>query len=434
MNAAQQAEWQQQVLAYSRAINAYVDTGLREGWDAAGKEPAVPELQHLLQPVVEHVRAAFAAGNDRDLKAELPISHEAMIPLLEHVGCAVMQVLLLDDGSILTRIGDWYQDGGVMHVRGHEAHWLEDILFIGRSADRRHYAAASAAGIRVTEGWQGREVARFDWPTGQEGLLGELGGSDVSWAQQPNQLIPFDEGQRLLLVSSHGIWVLAASGATRLLPTDAEIEEDREDLDDDEAFDMRYDMPHGAASPDNRWIAVGNQGSAHLVFDRDLNLVASIGPHSEYPHFACFSEDGRHVAFNACHFYNGTTIGVAVADLPGMDTDYYADDPRQTVLQDGARVYAAVSRPGELIIGEANGYVRGVGWDGQPHWFHHLGSTISGMDISADGRTLVVGSHAGYLSIIQLDAEAARPYQIGNARHWEEKRWFFWQNTAPFCW
>ena len=154
--------------------------------------------------------------------------------------------------------------------------------------------------------------------------------------------------------------------------------------------------------------------------------MAAIGPASEYPHFALFNRAGDQLIVNACHFYSGATLAVRVADLPGLDTDYYSQDPRTPLVQDGARVYAGVARDGEYIVGDAYGYLRAFGEDGMEHWQHYLGSTISALDISADGRTLVAASHAGFVSVIALDN--GRPaWQIGTGAHGEVRRWLFWK-------
>lgn len=147
---------------------------------------------------------------------------------------------------------------------------------------------------------------------------------------------------------------------------------------------------------------------------------------SEYPHFALFNQRGDQLLLNACHFYNGATLGVRTADLPGLDTEHYSDDPRTPLLHEGARIYAGVAREHEYIVGDAHGYLRAFGEDGREHWQHHLGSTLCAMDISADGRTLVAASYAGFISLIALDS--GRPdWQIGTGEHAEVRRWLFWK-------
>jgi hypothetical protein len=98
-------------------------------------------------------------------------------------------------------------------------------------------------------------------------------------------------------------------------------------------------------------------------------------------------------------------------------------------LYDGARVYAAVSRRDEFIIGDAAGYIRALGTDGTYRWQHFTGSSVGAIDISADGLKLSVSTAAGFLSIIRLDAGRQQSYQIGNGNHLEERRWILWRGT-----
>jgi len=240
----------------------------------------------------------------------------------------------------------------------------------------------------------------------------------------------------VLLVSEDGVFVLSESAAHRLAPFAAEIEQWLEEDDSaDEPPRLSIDMAHGAVSKDGRLIAIGHQDSAHLVFDSDFELVASIGNRSEYPHHALFSADDSVVGFNSCHFYSGVTVGVARSSLAGLATRPYEDDARVSLLQDGARVYAGVCRGDEFMVGDASGYVRAFSTSGEYRWQHFIGSSVGAMDLSRDNSTLVVSTYAGFVSIIRLDVGRQEPYQIGDGGHVEQRRWLFWQNEAgPLIW
>lgn len=157
----------------------------------------------------------------------------------------------------------------------------------------------------------------------------------------------------------------------------------------------------------------------------------------DYPHYAAFSADGSMIAFNSCHFYNGETIGLPTKLLPGIKikTDPYELDKRLVNLEDGSRVYAAVSRGDEFIIGDANGYLRAFDLQGSFRWQHFIGSTICDLDISRDERRLVATTYAGFLCILDLDTADADPFVIGTATHRERRRWLFWKKEPkPLIW
>ncbi|NHZ63064.1 hypothetical protein [Massilia genomosp. 1] len=426
-----QAEWQKHVLGYADAINDYVRIGLADGWDKAGEEPSMPPMAHLLPHWLEALQEVNQPGKDQAahdaFRQAWPPAHAPLADLLDAQGIKSSELLLLDDGSMLLRAGAPYQDGPVLHLQGATCTDVEGIDFIGRCPQRRYFATCNDEGVTVTDGWLGPKVVELAWPTGHEDLPEGMEGEDLEDRPRPTRLIPFPDGQRVLLVSSVGIYVLAAGGARRLWPTAESLEED--------GLPVRLDMEHGAISPDGKWIAVGGQDGAHQVFDAQLNMVSSIGPVGEYPHYAAFSGDSQMAIFNACHFYEGATLAVDVKDFPGLDTDFYNDDPRTPTVQEGARVYAAVHRQGEFIVGDAQGYLRAFGPTGRKHWHHFVGSTVMAMDISADGNTLVVSTCAGFISTIRLDAGKAAPWQIGSGGHRELQRWLFWASFGrPLLW
>lgn len=203
----------------------------------------------------------------------------------------------------------------------------------------------------------------------------------------------------------------------------------------DDELSLYLSMEHGAISKDGKLIAVGCQDSSHLVFNDQLELVGNVGNQSEYPHYAAFSDDQSMIALNSCHFYSGVTVGVSIELLPGLETEAYEEDKRTLILQDTARVYAAVSRGDEFIIGDASGYVRAFDLRGKRRWEQFIGSTVGDIDVSPDGKTLVVSTYAGFLSIFQLDAGSQAPHQIGNGGHYEQRRWIFWKDEQkPLVW
>lgn len=429
--ASPQQQWHNAVLQYTRAINQYVQDGMAQGWDGL-EEPTLPETEHLLnawQAALETLNqqprdaAAFAAWRE-----EWPPAHFPLHSRLEQEGRSIPALALLDDGTLLARIGAPYEGGHVVRIDGQHIEKVSQGEFFGRCPQRRFFAWSVPSGVRVTDGWNGPQVAEFPWPTGREGLPDSLVLEEEAQIL-PSALIPFPDGQRVLLVSSDGIFVLHAEGATRVLRRPEELDKDLADGVAPDDLAVGLSMEHGAISPDGQWIAIGEQCGHHLVLNAQLEVVAEVGPAGEYPHFAMFNQAGDRLILNACHFYNGGTLGVAVADLPGLRTDFYSDDPRTPVLQEGARVYAGAARHDEFIVGDAYGYLRAFSETGEERWQHYVGSSFSAMDISPDGKTLVAATCAGI--IVQIDLDAGRPqWQIGTGDHHEVRRWMFWKSFA----
>ncbi|SNB64731.1 MULTISPECIES: hypothetical protein [unclassified Pseudomonas] len=432
-----QQQWQQAVITYAQAVNDYVAQGRAHGWDQL-EEPRHPATEHLLdawraalrtvnQPAVEeHQRQAF--------RQAWPPAHAPLLPLLDTHGQGIATLLLLDDGSLLARIGMPHEKGQVVRIDGYSVTPIIGVEHFGRCPARRFFALANAEGVRVTDGWGGPQVRRLAWPTGLEGLPKGYPFEPFDLPPVATALIPFPDGQQVLLVSDEGIFVLSEQGASRLLPRQEQVEQALAEGTDPDDIILGLSMAHGAVSPDGKRVVVGEQANRHQVLDHRLRPFASIGPASEYPHYALFNRAGDQLLLNACHFYSGASLAVRVSDLEGLDTDYYSQDPRTPVVQEGARVYAGVARQDEYIVGDAYGYLRAFGEDGSERWQHYLGSTISAMDISEDGRTLVAASHAGFISVIALDR--GRPdWQIGTGPHGEVRRWLFWKGgEKPLAW
>lgn len=141
------------------------------------------------------------------------------------------------------------------------------------------------------------------------------------------------------------------------------------------------------------------------------------------------------VAFNSCHMHRGGTIGVPTSLLPGLKTDQYYIDERFCLLEDQARVYAGVYRHDEFIIGDASGYLHAFDETGKSRWRHFIGSSIGDIDVSEDGKKLIVSTYAGFLCIIDMDTGQKDPFVIGNSTHQEKRRWLFWTNEEnPLIW
>lgn len=422
---AQRREWRDATCQYASNVNAYVDVGLRDGWEAAGDPPQPPDLKAVAPIALAAVRKANRRGQYAEFRELWPPNHEAFSAILDRVGQCVPFVTILDDDAVVARIGAPYEQGYVVKVTDSAVEPVRDCEFVGRSSCRRYFAVGRAQGIAVTDGWQGPVVMDCAWPAGNEGAPASI--EPLSEPPAPTRLEPFDGGQKVLLVSAAGIFVVSSSTAVRLLPACGDLEEDETEI--------RLYMEHGTVSPDGRLIAVGSQDSNHLVFDSHLQLVADVGPMSSYPHYAAFSADSRFCIFNSCHFYNGVTIGCETDRFGSMQTAPFEEDRRTPILEGDARVYAAVARGDSFIVGDAYGYLRAFDRTGKRLWQHFLGSTIGDMDITPDGKTLVATSYAGYISVIDLDTGARQPYQIGTGNHEERYRWLFWKDEPrPLRW
>lgn len=426
--------WQAAIHAHARHLNDYIARGDACGWKGMGQPDDPPDLSPLLPTLMETLRAANASGDVAALaefRDQWPPLHEATLPLLEGNQQGIGALAWQPDGSLLVRTGAWYEQGQAVRITGLETHALPDVVMFGASPDRQVLALAGDGRIRIMRGDTPKPVAELPLPRGDEALPSVLAALlEPDAAIQ--QLVPFNDGQRAVVVRADGVFLSSDKGIQRLLPTAAELQEQ---ADDEEPYPVRLDMAHAAVSPDGRWIACGQQDGRHRIFDGEGMPVCEIGPHGEYPHHAAFFADGRHVALNACHFYHGATIAVETDAFGQIDTGFYEDHPALRVVDPGGRIYASAPVPGGLVLGDAYGYLRAVDAGGTLLWKQHVGSTISAMASSADGRMLAVGSHSGTVHLLDLASTGANPEQVGVGAHREVRRWLFWkQEPVPLAW
>jgi len=428
--------WRRASLHYAAAVNAYVARGLSEGWSNIGPEPEDGRAQ-LAEAVLEAVRRANRVGHTATLRELFPPAWSPFLATIEKKGRSLAPMAWIDNDRIAVHLGATYEDGPIVVVRDGVVEQPR-VLSFGRSPDGTLFALAFEDEIEVRKGWDGPTVAVLPWPSGQEGIPPGYHVESAIEKSRIKQLAVFPDGERVLLALRDGVFVVSRFGATRLLPRPEQytrlFEWLRKTYPND-PLSAPLAMEHGAVSPQGDLVLAGCQDSKHLVFDKDLEQIAAVGPGSEYPHFAWFSADGKLAAFNACHFYNGASIGVPVEELAGLDTDYYQSHPSIRMLEDGARVYAAVARDDEFIVGDAGGYLRAFDLLGNFRWQHFIGSTITALDLSPDKRKLAVTSCAGFLCVLQLHTGERDPFAIGTATHRELQRWLFWKGEdAPLMW
>ena len=426
-----QEEWKSKTLKYVEEVNEFVARGYKEGWEKVGKEPAEPDRKHLVKSLLEAIRKANAQGNLDELRELWPPAQGPLIETLQEKGQEISELCILPDDSLLARVGAYYEEAKTVIIRGDDVTSLPEIGLFGRGPNRRYFALQKAHGVAVIDGWGGPQTSLCPWPTGLEELPAKLKAKPWVKAPVPERIIPFPCGTKVLMIGSCGIYVLSPSGAKRLLPCNEMLIEDAEEFiegDEHNQLIPYISMAHGAISPDGKQIAIGHQDSAHLVFNNELEKIAHIGNLSSYPHYALFNKSNSKLALNSCHFYNGVTIAVPTNIIDGLITEEYDEDIRTPTVEAHSRIYAGTSTGDNFIVGDAYGYVRAFSDEGRHLWQQMVGSSVGAIDISVDGKTMVVATCAGFISIFKMNAGRQAVHQIGDGNHEEIRRWIFWKD------
>jgi hypothetical protein len=423
-------EWQRLTTAYVASVNEWSAKD-RIQMDSGGPFPNDSERSALAERVLEQVRRANRDGQIDGLRSRFAPAHQPFLSHFKDKETTLPKVWLLDDGRILLQIGATWREPEIVLIDGQSLNWRKDIATIGRSPNRRYFAQADADGVTIRDGWDGPQISHLNWPTGLEGLPSGYRIAAPEFPDDIEQLIPFPDGRRCLLVATCGVFVLSEEAPVRLLPARDEILK----TDVSEVQELVLDLPNGAVSPDGDWIAVSHRDGRHLVFDARLAPVAQISAVNDEPHYAIFSSDSRFLALNGMHYGGGGTIGIATEKLPGLDSRDPETDRRLTLLDDEHRVNCGASRQSEFIIGNKYGDLVAFNQSGQWLWDHAIGSSVLALDISTDGKRLVATTFAGVLVDLELDTGRRNAATIGNSTHRESRRWLFWEDEPqPLAW
>ncbi|WP_290792189.1 hypothetical protein [Flavihumibacter sp. UBA7668] len=406
------SEWNSKGLLYANDVNEMVEFGETLGWENwKGLEPS-DQRDHLADQILSLLKQANKNGDTECFRNLFPPAHAPFIKIFEKLGQSIEDMCFIKDNMIAFIIGTSYQKREAYSLSERSVEKLpEYIVSIGKSHKNEIFAIADAEKITTYNGWFGNIISEFPLP--------EVKKLPIS------KLIFFNDGLSVLLVSSEGIYLLSAKGNSMIHPVSGNEEE----------FISTIDMEHAALSCDNKLIVVGDQCSEHRILDQNGCEVAEIGPQCSYPHFALFSNDGKQVVLNSCHLYNGISIGVSTKDIYGLKIEAYSEDDRFIVIDEDCRVYAALTTSSYYIFGDAGGYIKAFDKEGKKLWRYYLGSTITGMTISEDEKTLWVGSCTGIIHKLLLNRGKRDSHTIGNGNHFEEFRMIFWKNEPqPLIW
>ncbi|WP_458627048.1 hypothetical protein [Winogradskyella sp. PC D3.3] len=405
-------EWNTLGHKYATDVNAMVEFGDTNGWENWKGEEPKDERDHLADAVYELLKAANKNDTVAEFRTNFPPAHGPLVKFMQEKGQSIEQLHHIEDQKIVFVVGTAYQKRQAYILKADEVIALDTTInVIGKSKQHNVFAIISNNTIVTTQGWEGAVIATFKLDKAKNLGISEL--------------IPFNDGLKVLLVTSEGIFIISSEGEKMIHPI--------EDLEDDE-WEPYMDMQNGTLSNDNRYIVVGDQCCDHRILDANGDEIGQIGAQSSYPDFCLFSKDDQQLITNSCHFYNGVTIGVDTSNVKGLHITAYEESDYYTTIDDGMRVYCGVATSKYYILGDAYGYIKAIDTQGHCFWKYFLGSTITGITISEDESTLWVGSASGMLHKLQLDKGLRDNHTIGTGKHYEDFRLVLWKDEPIMKW
>ncbi len=397
------ARWIDEGKKFYASLNAFVAQFYEKDAPKIDDEPE--ETRKDMATFIQ--RAAIQLNREKrtgDLRRMFPPSYEAFD--YENIGLTIKPALYADDETILACV-----DGVVRRIDKDRVETLDDVRAFGRSRDRKHFALAYDDRIEIRGGLQRPVTTSFVLPKKFD-------------AKSILTLDIFPDGERVLVATSSHVSIISQRGVERIHP-------EKEDASD---------YVHAALSPDGRTMACGDQNSAHRIFISEggrFVLAADVEPASSYPCFAMFHDDGAHLALSSCHFSRSATLSMELGALAKKKKKSLALDARServTVLDDRRWMYSGVSREKGFLLGDRHGYAWYFAFDGALLAYLHIGSTMHSIDVSADGRRLLLGTCAGILAEIDR-ATPPDEYKVTSfPKGAEIRRSVFWRGFPDLVW
>lgn len=405
-------EWNNLGSKYAKEVNEMVEFGEKNGWENwKGKEPE-DKRDYLADTIIKLLKKANNTNSVEEFRNDYPPSHSPLIKFLEKKGQSIEQLQFIGEQKIVFLTGTSYQKRQAYLLDNEKTLKLDSsINAIGKSKKNNVFALSANNKITTIQGWEGNIISIFE--------LKKTKGLGIT------ELIPFNDGHKILLITSEGIYIITNESEKMIHPIP--------DIEDEE-WDSYIDMENATLSNDNRFIIVGDQCSEHRILDNKGKQIGGIGQQSEYPHYCLFSKNDSQLITNSCHFYNGITIGVSTKNLNGINIAEYEESTLYKTIDEEMRVYCGIATSNFYILGDAHGYIRAIDHNGKCLWRHFLGSTISGITISDDEKTLWIGSYSGMLHKLQLGKGFRDDHTIGNSNHYEEFRLILWKEEPIMKW
>jgi len=187
---------------YKSAINKWIDKIHIENIQPEEECPTETRSD-MAEYVLEQLQVYNKAGKHTEFRALFPPDNDPLKDILyeENRWEEIRKVASLQDGRILAKFGNYYQREGVYLINGDEINLVEDLIGFGCSHDKKFFAKVYEDKIDIHEGWDGRIIHSFPIPDDAHIL-------DLKY----NSIEVFQNGEQIILVTHHGIFLINKNG------------------------------------------------------------------------------------------------------------------------------------------------------------------------------------------------------------------------------
>jgi hypothetical protein len=251
-------EWNRVGSEYAKGINEMMEFGETQGWENwKGKEPEDKRV-HLADEIIKLLKQANVSQKIDEFRKNFPPAHSPFIKYFENKGQSIEQVFFIEKEKIIFLTGTSYQKRQAYILEGQEITELDkSIDAIGKSKKDNVFAYQFGNKIITTDGWEGEKISEFEIKKNKDiGIT---------------QMIPFNDGKKVLSITSEGIYLISESSEIMIFP-EPDIE--------DKVWDSYIDMENGTISNNNEYIIAASQMSYHEIFNSDGEKIGAIGPQS----------------------------------------------------------------------------------------------------------------------------------------------------------
>ena len=436
--------WIKEGEQFKDQLNAFLDA-IYKGGD--GPEEPQETRGDIAEMVYHKAIELNKAGDHKILRELFPPAYEPFQQYYDGISRSINQVIVLKDNTIVVRAdGNVYtDDGNVYLLENDKVSKQKGIRAIGISANKEYVVKVTKKEVQVFSDWNGEPIHIFKYPKGYGKATENI---KVANFKKEGLIVltaeVFNDGKRVLLATTNGIFILGETGSECVLPTQEMlpefIENFYEEYDEDETFEVSLGYFHASLSPDNTKIATGFQMSEHFIFEeknKQFQLTSKIQARSEYPHAVGFHDKLNHIALASCHYQQSGVIGMDLSHLPlEANTSWYQDfDDRFDKMNDNLWVFSILPYKEGYLLGANNGYIWYINpKNPEDKAYLHVGGTIMSMDFSADKKHLVVGTFSGYVIKFDMTATERDKTLVTNMNVKETNRWVIWQDTEPLIW